>query len=100
MHYKVTAKVYIAVSFTIALLTLTDKEILLLKLSIMSYSKDKFGTFDINWPRHSTRFHKEHRENTRREESKYLECENRQLALIAIALYIFKPPTEKFKIGR
>ena len=41
-----------------------------------------------------------HRENTRREESKYLECENRQLALIAIAAYIFKPPTEKFKIGR
>ena len=41
-----------------------------------------------------------HRENTRREESKYLECENRQLVLIAIAAYIFKPPTEKFKIGR
>ena len=41
-----------------------------------------------------------HRENTRREESKYLECENRQLGLIAIAEYIFKPPTEKFKIGR
>ncbi len=41
-----------------------------------------------------------HRENTRREESKYLECENRQLGLIAIAAYIFKPPTEKFKIGR
>ena len=41
-----------------------------------------------------------HRENTRREESKYLECENRQLGLIAIATYIFKPPTEKFKIGR
>jgi len=41
-----------------------------------------------------------HRENTRREESKYLECENRQLGLSAIATYIFKPPTEKFKIGR
>ena len=41
-----------------------------------------------------------HRENTRREESKYLECENRQLVLFAIAAYIFKPPTEKFKIGR
>ena len=40
------------------------------------------------------------RENTRREESKYLECENRQLGLSAIATYIFKPPTEKFKIGR
>ena len=34
-----------------------------------------------------------HRENTRREESKYLECENRQLGLSAIAM-------EKFKIGR
>ncbi len=41
-----------------------------------------------------------HRENTRREESKYLECENRQLGLSAIATYIFKPPKEKFKIGR
>ena len=41
-----------------------------------------------------------HRENTIREESKYLECENRQLGLSAIATYIFKPPTEKFKIGR
>ena len=41
-----------------------------------------------------------HRENTRREESKYLECENRQVGLSAIAKYIFKPPTEKFKIGR
>ena len=41
-----------------------------------------------------------HRENTRREEYKYLECENRQLGLSAIATYIFKPPTEKFKIGR
>ena len=37
-----------------------------------------------------------HRENTRREESKYLECENSQLGLIAIAAYIFKPPMEKF----
>ena len=42
----------------------------------------------------------DHRENNRREESKYLECENRQLGLISIAAYIFKPPTEKFKIGR
>ena len=41
-----------------------------------------------------------HRENTRREESKYLECGNRQLCLSAITKYIFKPPTEKFKIGR
>ena len=41
-----------------------------------------------------------HRENTRRDESKYLECESSQLGLIAIATYIFKPPTEKFKIGR
>ena len=41
-----------------------------------------------------------HRENTRREESKYLECENRQLGLSVIATYIFKHPTEKFKIGR
>ena len=41
-----------------------------------------------------------HRENTKREESKYLECENRQLGLIAIAEYIFNPPTEKFKNGR
>ena len=41
-----------------------------------------------------------HRENTKREESKYLECENSQLGLIAIAAYIFKPPMEKFKIGR
>ncbi len=40
-----------------------------------------------------------HRENTRREESKYLECENRQLCLSTIATYIFKPPTEKSKIG-
>ncbi len=32
-----------------------------------------------------------HRENNRREESKYLECENRQLGLSAIATYIFKP---------
>ncbi len=30
-----------------------------------------------------------HRENTRREESKYLECENRKLGLSAIATYIF-----------
>ncbi len=36
-------------------------------------------------------FHYYHRENTRREESKYLECENRQLGLSAIATYIFKP---------
>ncbi len=41
-----------------------------------------------------------HRENTRREESKYSECENRQLGLSAFATYIFKPPTEKFKIWR
>ena len=41
-----------------------------------------------------------HRENTRREDSKYLEYENRQLGLSAIAKYILKPPTEKFKIGR
>ncbi len=41
-----------------------------------------------------------HRENTKREDSKYLECENSQLGLIAIAAYIFKPPSEKFKIGR
>ena len=41
-----------------------------------------------------------YRENNRREESKYLECENRQLGLSAIVKYIFKPPTEKFKIGR
>ena len=40
-----------------------------------------------------------HRENTRREESKYLECENRQLALIAIATYIFKPPTKSLRLG-
>ena len=32
--------------------------------------------------------------------SKYLECEHRQLGLSAIATYIFKPSTEKFKIGR
>ncbi len=44
--------------------------------------------------------HLAHRENTRREESKYLKCENRHLGLIAIAAYIFKTPTEKFKIGR
>ncbi len=31
----------------------------------------------------------EHRENTRREKSKYLECENSQLGIIAIAMYIF-----------
>ncbi len=43
---------------------------------------------------------RKHRENNRREESKYLEYENRQLGLVAIAAYIFKPPTEKFKIGR
>ncbi len=40
------------------------------------------------------------RENTRREESKYLECEIRKLGRIAIAAYIFKPPMEKFKIRR
>ena len=60
------------------------------------------STIYIVW---SLRFAKDnistyHRENTRREESKYLECENRQLGLSAIATYIFKPPTEKFKIGR
>ena len=41
-----------------------------------------------------------HKENTRREESKYLECENSQLGISAIATYIFKPSMEKFKIGR
>ncbi len=41
-----------------------------------------------------------HRENTTREESKYLECDNRQLGLRAIATNIFKPPSDKFKIGR
>ena len=49
----------------------------------------------LNRPKRCT-----HRENTRREESKYLECENRQLGLIAIAAYMFKPTTETFKIGR
>ena len=34
----------------------------------------------------------DHREYTRREESKYLECENRQLGLSAIATYIYRPP--------
>ncbi len=40
-----------------------------------------------------------HRENTRREEFKYLECENRQLGLIAIAAYILKPPAENLRLG-
>ena len=43
--------------------------------------------------------HDHHRENTRREESKYLECENRQLGLSAIAMYILKPHTERLGAG-
>ena len=35
-----------------------------------------------------------HRANNRRDESKYLECENS-----ANASYIFKPPTEDLRLG-